>query len=654
MPRSKTGQKRKKQDSADMLQAAELVLKSGWSVRQAALELKVAKSTLAMHIKQHKLSGRSNEEFSYNPKNDVKRIFRNEEEEMLKNYLKQASMMHYGLTRKQFRCLVFDFAQTNNKMYPERWDRDGMAGKSWYYEFMRRHKDALSLRKPEPTSLARSSSFNRHNVETFFMKLKEIQGRENFTPDRIYNLDETGVSTVHNPGNVIATKGVKQVGHMTSGERGVNITLISAVNATGNSIPPAFVFPRVHFKDAMLKGAPPGSIGMAHVSGWSNAEIFLKYLKHFVEVTQPNINRKILIILDNHQSHISVNCLQLAKDSGIVLLTFPPHTSHKLQPLDRSVFGPLKKFYNTACSEWMLTHCGKPMTIYDVAECVGKAYPHAFTQQNIIAGFKVSGIWPINENIFGDHEFLSSYVTDRPQTPTTDGQQPVEVIHNQPSTSNPYEIVSPEQIRPFPKAVSRKVRPSGRKPGRCRILTDTPEKTEIQNEEQRRQAKKAHQGNKRRYLFPSQNKTCQKSRPKPDSTTEDEDEDAELSQSSDSLEDVEFGLEEEEECTGDISITDISDVKVGDFVVARVMGKKREHFYVVEVCEKQDLILEVKYLKRANRLSGNKFIYCSDTIYDLPESDVVWKLPAPIHVRATARQARFLVFSVNFDSYDVE
>ena len=53
----------------------------------------------------------------------------------------------------------------------------------------------------------------------------------------------------------------------------------------------------------------------------------------------------VLIIFDNHESHISIDSINLAKGNGIVLLIFPPHTSHKLQPLDRTVYGPFKKYY---------------------------------------------------------------------------------------------------------------------------------------------------------------------------------------------------------------------------------------------------------------------------------------------------------------------
>jgi len=31
----------------------------------------------------------------------------------------------------------------------------------------------------------------------------------------------------------------------------------------------------------------------------------------------------------------------------------PPHTTHRMQPLDRTFYGPLKAHYNTECDKWM-------------------------------------------------------------------------------------------------------------------------------------------------------------------------------------------------------------------------------------------------------------------------------------------------------------
>ncbi|KYN16480.1 hypothetical protein ALC57_11260, partial [Trachymyrmex cornetzi] len=45
--------------------------------------------------------------------------------------------------------------------------------------------------------------------------------------------------------------------------------------------------------------------------------------------------------------------LSNARDNGIIMLTLPPHSSHKIQPLDRSIFSPLKTKYAIECDKWM-------------------------------------------------------------------------------------------------------------------------------------------------------------------------------------------------------------------------------------------------------------------------------------------------------------
>lgn len=99
------------------------------------------------------------------------------------------------------------------------------------------------------------------------------------------------------------------------------------------------------------------------------------------------------------------------------MLSFPPHCSHKLQPLDRSVFGPLKRYVNSACDGWMRDNPGRTISIYNIPAIVKTALPAAITPSNITSGFCVSGISPFNPNVFvHDVDFAPSFVTDRPQT----------------------------------------------------------------------------------------------------------------------------------------------------------------------------------------------------------------------------------------------
>lgn len=116
------------------------------------------------------------------------------------------------------------------------------------------------------------------------------------------------MSTVLETPKVLAPKSQKQVGQIVSAERGELITFGGIIAASGNTIPPLFVFPRVHF----LEGAPEGSLGAANRSGWINAGIFVSLLKHIQAHTLSSNEHPILLLCDNHESHISLEAITFA------------------------------------------------------------------------------------------------------------------------------------------------------------------------------------------------------------------------------------------------------------------------------------------------------------------------------------------------------
>ena len=141
---------------------------------------------------------------------------------------------------------------------------------------------------------------------------------------------------------------------------------------------------------------------------------FLLFLQHFQKHTKVNKKNKIFLLLDNYSSHISVKGIDFCKKNGIVLLTFPPHCSHKMQPLDRTVYGPFKKLINFPSDAWMKMNPAKPMTIYDIPGLVKTVFPSAMTPRNIQSGFEVTGLWPFNLDIFQECDFAAAQVTNRP------------------------------------------------------------------------------------------------------------------------------------------------------------------------------------------------------------------------------------------------
>ncbi len=98
----------------------------------------------------------------------------------------------------------------------------------------------------------------------------------------------------------------------------------------------------------MKQAGPAGWIGLAHPSGWINADTFLESPKHFAACSDCNKHEPHLLLLYNHSSHLCLKFINFARDNVIMLLTFPTHFSHKHQPLDVSDYGEFKDALRTA------------------------------------------------------------------------------------------------------------------------------------------------------------------------------------------------------------------------------------------------------------------------------------------------------------------
>ena len=92
-----------------------------------------------------------------------------------------------------------------------------------------------------------------------------------------------------------------------------------------------------------------------------------------------------MLLLDGHVSHTrNLEVINLARKNGIIILTLPPHTSYRPQPLDVSVFGPFKAYYNRTLVKWMRAN-----------------------------GFEATGIWPLSIDVFSEYDFIPSIPSNR-------------------------------------------------------------------------------------------------------------------------------------------------------------------------------------------------------------------------------------------------
>jgi hypothetical protein len=242
-------------------------------------------------------------------------------------------------------------------------------------------------------------------------------------------MDETGVTTVPNKTpKVIAPKGKKNVRRIVSGERGQLITAVCCLSAVGNYIPPALIFTRKRQKPELMNGAPSGSILMISDSGYMNTDLFLKWFQHLHSVVRSSPEQPILLILDNHTSHISLEATLFCRRNGIHVISLPPHISHKTQPLDVGIYGPLKKVYAEEADTWQISNPGRSITQFQVAEIFAKSYNRPATLDKAVKSFQKTGIWPYDQNIFSEEDFAPSEVTDRPLTENNENNPIGEII----------------------------------------------------------------------------------------------------------------------------------------------------------------------------------------------------------------------------------
>ncbi|CAF4919368.1 unnamed protein product [Pieris macdunnoughi] len=288
----------------------------GNSIRGVALEYGIDRNTLRNYLRDRSKLTKITEQGS---QFKTSLIFTIEEEKALVDYVLTCSKMNYGLTRQAAMKLAYEYATINSKKVPDSWTSNNCAGKDWFRGFMTRNPE-LSLRTPEATSLSRSTSFNRKNVADFFDNLKEVRERFKFEAHNIYKCDETGCTTVQECPKVIASKHVRQVGQVTSAERGSLVTVCFAVNALGNVIPPFFIFPRVKYNESFVASGPPGSQGDSYPSGWMTTKSFVKFMEHFVKYSKASVQNQVLLILDNHESHVNIEVVKYAKLHGVTLL----------------------------------------------------------------------------------------------------------------------------------------------------------------------------------------------------------------------------------------------------------------------------------------------------------------------------------------------
>ena len=326
-----------------MTKAYEEVL-SGETIRVASEKYAVPKSTL-----YDRVSGR----VTLNARSGPDRYLSDEEEERLAKWLIRCASIGYAKSKKDVLAIV-------TAMMTKKRGIEVNVSKEWWESFRRRHPQ-LTIRCAETLAYTRAVAANEETLNQYFDLLEATLTDNQLLdkPSQIFNCDESGFPLDHQGGKLICGKGWKQFCSVASSSRD-HITVLACVNAAGNCIPPLIVYDRKNIKREFHTGEIPGTLYGTSAKGWIDAELFEQWFPHFIRYA-PSA-RPLLLLLDGHSSHYQLSLVQKAAENGVIIFCLPPHTTHLIQPLDKTVFGPLKIYWREQCRRFMAQNPGRVVT----------------------------------------------------------------------------------------------------------------------------------------------------------------------------------------------------------------------------------------------------------------------------------------------------
>jgi hypothetical protein len=279
-------------------------------------------------------------------------------------------------------------------------------GKNWAGAFGVRHKDELDCKYLNTIDLERHKADSEHSYRQYFAVLKEKIVQYNIQPHNCYNMDEKGflIGHLQKVKRIFPKALMRAQKLLGTGQDGARhwITLIATICADGSSLPPALIYKAVsgNLQDTWLQDYKPEEHPCWFASspnGWTSDELALSWLQSlFDPQTSDKAKRDWrLLMLDGHGSHCTLDFLEQCHRLRILVAIYPPHSTHRLQPLDVSLFNPLATYYSQALDAHTRQSLGlSSVSKRDFFTIFYPAFDKAFTEGNIRSAWRKTGIEP--------------------------------------------------------------------------------------------------------------------------------------------------------------------------------------------------------------------------------------------------------------------
>ncbi|XP_073957399.1 uncharacterized protein [Choristoneura fumiferana] len=375
----------RKNYTPDQLEKAVEAVKNGEKVAVAAKRFGVPRITL-----HDKISGRTTMGCAMGPST----VLTKEEEDILEKWILALSERHIPLTKDSLLDSVQKIINDQNRPNPFTNNRPS---KKWFQSFMKRHPN-LTQRVPDNLSRARDN-VSENNIRTWFTEIESYLDENNFKtilndPHRIFNADETAFFLSPKPGRVLAKKGDKHP-YNSCGDEKDNLTVLITGNAAGDLAPPMIIFSYERIPSTIAVSVPDEwAIGKSE-SGWMCSSTFYEYMTNVFNpwLEQNKIEKPVLFFVDGHKSHLTLHLSNFCSENGIVVVALYPNSTHILQPMDLSVFRPLKAHWKKAVTLWKMENLGKILRKENFAPVLQKALTN-LTKDCVQNGFRAGGLFP--------------------------------------------------------------------------------------------------------------------------------------------------------------------------------------------------------------------------------------------------------------------
>ena len=268
-------------------------------------------------------------------------VLKANEEKKLVDYIFQMQDLGHPLTVAELRLKVALATQT--RFTP--WSAIGLPGKSWLRRFRIRHPK-IATRKSQGLDVSRARALCPIIAESLYANLEQLYNAHNYPPSHIWNCDESGVQVERSRGaTILAKRGSKSV-HSVEPDQREHLSVLSCINVGGGSIPNFYILKGTYFLQDYIVGCEERAVMGMQPNAWMTRWLFESWISHFIKCLKKgpgiDLNNRHLLILDRHNSHVTLEVMKIAMQSRLDIISLPSHTSHALQPLDLACFAPFK------------------------------------------------------------------------------------------------------------------------------------------------------------------------------------------------------------------------------------------------------------------------------------------------------------------------